>query len=298
MSTVWTALFRSTDRKAQSGGAQKGISEEELVANLKSVFESATYKPPTLPTVALEVHELSHKPDVEVGQIVKTLEKDPVLAAQVLKLSKAALYGASAAVTSLKQAVVRLGLNTLRNAVLEAAMGMRVFRAEGYSDRLEELRRHSVACAHLSKAICRASGLDEDRGFLCGLLHDMGIAAALIVLGDVPRGQSRLPLDDKAWRAILHIHQEAGGRIVQLWGLPHEIALVLRHHHPVAILGVPHPFASAVRIAESLASSIGMGFNEGEQTEESLFLAKQALKLDDEGMAKLKATAEKLKDSL
>jgi len=41
-----------------------------LVTKLRQVFSSPSYRPPLLPTVALEIHRLSFQPDVDADRLV------------------------------------------------------------------------------------------------------------------------------------------------------------------------------------------------------------------------------------
>jgi HD-like signal output (HDOD) protein len=147
---------------------------------LLRLFASPSYQPPKLPQVALEIMELSQRPEVSFDEVSAVLEKDPLLAAKVLSIAQSAVYAPRSPILSLRQATIRLGLKTLRDLVLEAAVSMRVFRAPGYGEAMERLSRHSTATAYLLRALCRRTGIDAEYAFLCGLLHDVGLAACLL----------------------------------------------------------------------------------------------------------------------
>ena len=59
---------------------------------------------------------------MQFGEVVEVLQKDPVLAARVLSIAQSAFYASRSPVMSLHQATIRLGLKTLRDLVLEAAL--------------------------------------------------------------------------------------------------------------------------------------------------------------------------------
>ncbi|GEJ55783.1 HDOD domain-containing protein [Anaeromyxobacter diazotrophicus] len=224
---------------------------------LLRLFASPTYQPPRLPQVALEIMELSQRPEVSFAQVGAVLEKDPLLAAKVLSIAQSAMYAPRSPILSLRQAGVRLGLKTLRDLVLEAAVSMRVFRAPGYGDAMERLSRHSTATAYLLRALCRRTGLDADYAFLCGLLHDVGLAACLLALSDEPRG-GVVPFD--ALGPALHdLHEEASGLVTRLWGLPAEVQQLAATHHQLAVGGRPDPLHAALIVAEALAADQGAG---------------------------------------
>ncbi|MDQ7086324.1 MAG: HDOD domain-containing protein [Acidobacteriota bacterium] len=97
--------------------------------------------------------------------------------------------------------------------------------------------------------------MGEEQAFLCGLLHDVGFAGILLVLGDAGRDRQAPDLT-AIWPAIDGAHAKAGARMVELWGLPAEYAMVVGAHHQVQIEGYPHPLAATVCLAEDLSRDL------------------------------------------
>lgn len=239
------------------------IDEEALKERLLEVFRKPGYEPPELPATAQQVLSLSQKPDVEVEEIVRVLENDEMLAARVLRVAGSSAYAGAMKIDSLYSAVMRLGLGTLRDLVLQVAMNLRVFRCEAYTAPMERLRLHSQATAHLARTVCKYTSAPAEFAFLCGLLHDVGFAGLLLALGDVPK--KKAPPDLAVlWPAIDAAHTEAGAAMAKLWDFPAELPFVLDAHHRVEIEGYPHPLAAAVCLADHLASQLGYGLVPGE----------------------------------
>lgn len=234
------------------------MDEAELTELLVRTFESPKYSPPRLPAVATELLALSRDPDVAFEKIESLLERDAVLAGEVLSLARSAFYAGSAKVTSLRDALTRVGLQRLREVVMQAAMSVRVFRSTAYKGCMERLREHSRVTAHLCRFVSRHAPMDEEQAFLCGLLHDVGIAGILLVLGDTERGK-RAPDLTPLWPAIHAAHGRAGASIVKLWGLPADVILAVAVHHQVRVKEYDHPLASCVCLAESLAFDLDLG---------------------------------------
>ncbi len=235
------------------------IGESELTDRLNRTFESPNYQPPRLPAVATELLSLAQNPDVEFSEIEKLLERDAMLAGEVLSLARSAFYSRSRPVDSMRAALVLLGLRKLQDVVMQAAMNLRVFRSPAYGPYMDRLRHHCRATAHLSRIVALHTPISEEQAFLCGLLHDVGVAGILLVLGDVERGQSPPDLE-MLWPAIDGAHAKAGARMVELWGLPPDIHLAVGAHHQVRIEGFEHPLAATVCVAESLAAELGLSF--------------------------------------
>ena len=94
--------------------------------------------------------------------------------------------------------------------------------------------------------------------FLCGLLHDIGVAAALIAIAESTTKSDR-PSIDGLWPAIQGIHEQAAGMLAQAWKLTPEIKLVIGHHHQVHLGGVVHPLLATLCVAETMATQLGYG---------------------------------------
>ena len=85
-------------------------SAEQLTAALRTALASPGYRPPVLPSVALDVLALAGQGDADLTEVVALLERDPVLAGRVLALAQSAQYTRRTPVVTIKQAAVRLGL--------------------------------------------------------------------------------------------------------------------------------------------------------------------------------------------
>lgn len=229
---------------------------DTLSERLQTLFASPQYRPPVLPGVALQIVELAQRPNVGFDEVVGVLEKDPLLAGRVLSVSSSAIHAGMAKVVSLKQAAVRIGLKTLRDLVLEAAMNLRVFRVPGYEEPMERLRRHSSVVAQLARVVCKRTVVDAEHAFICGLLHDVGFAAGVLALVEDRRAGPPIAFEYLA-PAVISVHEEAAAQVTRLWKLPEEIQWVVGAHHQVGPRA--HPLVPVLVIAEQLAYELDAG---------------------------------------
>jgi len=266
------------------------LDSDEVLVRLRRVFESPLYNPPRLPASAVKLLELCRKPDVQVGEIIPVLEDDQLLAAELVKLAQSAAFaGSGTGVNSLQEAIVRLGLKRTSDIFLQASLNMRVFRAKAYQKPMEALRKHSVAVAHIARQVSRDTALFDEHAFLCGLLHDAGVAAALIALGDTPRGVKPLPFEEIS-DAVGMAHSLAGGVLGRLWALPPEVVFVMEHHHHFVIDGHAHPTSAVIELSNHLAESVGCGFGQ-ESHPESVLKALSVLELKSADLPRLEDRA-------
>lgn len=271
----------------------------EVVWRLHALFKSPTYKPPRLPEVALKLLAMMRSSDVQLRRITAVLEEDQLLAAEILRLAQSAAYASAtgAAVRSLEEALVRLGQQRTADILLEASLNQRVFRVKAYQRQMDELRRHSTAVAHLARLVSRQTSLYDEHVFMCGLLHDVGVAGALIAFAEaVPRGQEPPAFDDVS-AAIWSAHQAAGATLARLWKLPPELLVVIEHHHDFMVHGHVHPTAAVVELANWMAERVGAAAAH-ESKDDSALAAARALGLTQETVDRLLAQAQELVDGL
>ncbi len=237
------------------------VEPQEVLRCLRDVFRSPSFNPPRLPAAAIQLLELSRKPEVTAEAITLLLEQDQLLAAEVLKLAQSPAHNPSGQpVRTLSDAVVRLGMRRTSDLFLQASMQMRVFRVKGYQPMMTQLTNHSVMVAHLARHISRLTSLFDEHAFLCGLLHDAGIVASLVALADSTKRGTSPPQFSQVWEPVQRAHMEAGRALSKVWGLPDEIALVMEHHHDFVIGGYAHPTAAVVALADAVANQVGRGF--------------------------------------
>lgn len=222
-----------------------------LRQQLVQTFEDPSYRPPPLPSVALEMVALSAREDVEVADVVRLLERDQMLAASVMQLIGSPIYAGRSKVRSLREAVARLGIRTVRDAVFETALKKSVFVVPAHGDIIERIGRHGIVTAYLTRVVCRHARVDEEHAFLCGLLHDIGFSAVLFALASPGKNLASPPLLE-VWADVDAIHETASKVVTKLWGLPSEIAAIVANHHHVHT-GSSARVAAVVNIADSLS---------------------------------------------
>lgn len=279
----------------------ESLIDKALRREVITTFGDPEYRPPPLPSIAIQLVSISRNEDVEIEQVVRLLEQDQVLAGIAMRLVSSSLYAGRSPVASLHQAVVRIGLKKLRSIVFEATLRSGMFDLPEYRDIAERVSRHGTTSAYVARLVCQTCNLDAENGFLCGLLHDVGFSALLL---SVTRGKGGAgPTLSALWHDIDGLHEQASGIVARLWGLPPEITDVVAHHH--------HPercpteaatrVAAAVCVAEDLTERFGASIvasNEREPwvadrtAEKTLTSARELLRLDEESFTKIVRRAE------
>ena len=83
---------------------------EEILKKIKQL--------PPLPESAMQIEAVYQNPDSSFNDMVKILEKDPLLTADILKAANSPLYGFSREINAISQAVGLFGMGTVRGFAL------------------------------------------------------------------------------------------------------------------------------------------------------------------------------------
>lgn len=179
------------------------------------------------------------KEDVSFVKLGDLVEKDPVLAGNLLHVVNSALYARRGSINSVRHALSLLGINKLRNVVL----GMSITRMWNQvrtppSWSMARFNMHSAACAILSDLLAQKLTVDYAEGaFVAGLLHDVG--RLLIALGQGDEYGRILHLYEAGGKTLLDCEMEVAGLThpelsadgLTFWNLPEPIQNAVRYHH-------------------------------------------------------------------
>jgi len=195
---------------------------------------------PTLPTIFTEFNKLMKTQYVSNKAIADLIMKDQAMVVKILKLSNSALYGKREEIKNLTSAITYLGLETLRNIVLQIAL-VRMFRFE--HQKIPDFNpatfwQHSIGTAYFSNLLENKLHLPHSEGFyIGGLLHDIG---KVLIYQFYPQKFEEivlLQIDDElsgieAEEEILGAnHAEIGGFLADKWKFDREIIEAIEYHH-------------------------------------------------------------------
>lgn len=162
-------------------GESAPVTESPLYTRIYQAYDRDEITLPSLPDVALRIREAIKDPAVGVKDVAKMVLADPALSARLIHVANSAAYRRDAPVTTVYQAVTRLGLEASQNIAIGLAV-KHLFRAESplLKQRMQALYEHSTQIASIAYVLARHSqGFNPERALLAGLLHDIGIIPIL-----------------------------------------------------------------------------------------------------------------------
>jgi HD-like signal output (HDOD) protein len=224
------------------------------------------------------------KENVSFAELADVIEKDTVVAGNVLRLVNSALYGFQGTVNSVRHAVAILGLVKLRNAVMSLSIS-RMWRSvrtpEGWSS--ASFNIHSVATGILSDLLAQRLPAPYPEGaFVAGLLHDIG---KLLIAISLPREYAMIrvlfeageqSIEECEREIIGTTHAVLSGAALGKWNLPSPIQRAVTFHHAPdeanhGQLDLSHVVHAADQLAIDLGHAVlSVGSEQGKTSEKTL----------------------------
>jgi putative nucleotidyltransferase with HDIG domain len=193
---------------------------------------------PTLPAIVMEVNAMLQDYDTSIKQLALTIEKDQALVPKILRLVNSAFFGFSTRIGSISRALVVLGFNTVRNAVVSVSIIEALSKGTIQNFDITRFWAHSIAVAVVSRYLAEKNrqGSPEDY-FTAGLVHDIGKIVLAQYFQDLFKvvwasaRENNLSFYQAEKKEISITHARIGGYLAGKWNLPHGMIDAIRHHH-------------------------------------------------------------------
>ena len=194
--------------------------------------------------------------EASTASLALLFEKDPAITQALLVRANSTYYNpVGKRVLSLSNALTRLGHGGVRCVLLEQSLQGLVCRPGGALDGMvQQVWSHMVRTAPLARAIAPDFGVDREKAFALGLLHDVGKLVMFDRLTAMRARQHRDVNVDHLTivRALRLLHEPLGGIAVQRWGLGDEAARAVGEHHREPIPAQRDPLSEVLYVAERL----------------------------------------------
>jgi len=222
---------------------------------------------PTMPEAALAVVRMSNDLNANASVIADKISYDQSLTARVLRLSNSAYYGLPRQITSLQDAVVMLGMKTVRHLALVASTyPWLVQPRKGYGLGPQAMWEHSIAVSIGTQMIAeRNRKINSEEAFTAGLLHDLGKVVLSLWMEDkvarlVERSETeQVPFNQLEREEFGFDHCDAGAYLAERWNLPAGMTNAIRYHHTPDACDPQDLLVDAVHMADVLAMGMGYG---------------------------------------
>jgi putative nucleotidyltransferase with HDIG domain len=194
---------------------------------------------PPLPAVAARVMSMADDDRSSALDMAQVLSSDQALTAKLIRISNSAYYGFARKVSSVREAVVVLGMKQVRQVAVGASL-MNTFNGRREDDDVFDIDLfwgHCVAVGIAAEAVAKKtrSARPED-AFTAGILHDIG---RLVLRMTMPRefkeavivARQGIPLHEAELEITGYAHDEIGQALGDKWKFPGHLVDAVAHHH-------------------------------------------------------------------
>jgi len=217
---------------------------------------------PSLPSLYGDLMTELNSPDPSIKRIGQIISMDIGMSARILQVVNSPFFGVCRRVTTPTDAVIMLGLDTVKALVLATSAFSTFDRHLPRGLSLATVRDHSVAVASLARKIIQTQ-TDEarasDESLIAGLLHDIG----KLVLGTRQAQLYRevlslirmggLPTPEAEREVFGTTHAQVGAYLLGLWGFSDTVVeAVALHHCPTESVAKEFGLLTAVHVANAL----------------------------------------------
>ena len=225
----------------------------------------------TVPIVLNKTIQALSNPEADLQEIADLVMKDPILTAKILRLVNSPFIGLPREITSLKQAIVFLGLKRIRDIVLTTAT-MENFPLSSSTISINKFWAHALGCAKGASLLnVEKKFPDSDTFFIAGLLHDIGEVAfaqffpnefsfvyeeAKIIGGSLYKVEKDL---------IGITHCDIGAKLAESWNFPPYVIDAIQYHHSPELAEENEFLVAVINLADVFARLLGLNYGINEQ---------------------------------
>ena len=235
--------------------------QNALLTILVEKIKNDTLVLPTLPAVALKVRKAADDPDINLQDMGEVIGQDPSLSARMIKISNSAYMGRAVKVTSISQAVTRIGLRQIKNIATALAMEqLFVSKNELVGEYMKkewsntvEVVANAMAALQMYIARTKKRELSIDTMTLMSLIHSIGV---LPILTEAERHTEVFASPSFLDDAIDKLAPKVGGSIMRSWEFGEEFVVVAERWHDLAYIPEKLSYIDFVRVGAALAGQI------------------------------------------
>ena len=222
----------------------------------------------SLPDVCVKINQMADDPNTSTNDIKKVIETDAALSAKLLQIANSAYFGHAMRIDDLNRAIMLIGTQGLRDLVWAMSSISTFSKLNANNVDMRKFWEHSLYTGLVAKILSKKCHvINQDRLFLCGLLHDIGHLALYQVMPEemevsflrAKENEERLIVAEKNVLGFTHPAVSYG--LLKMWKLPDSICQSVAYHHQPGKCDAYRLDASIVHLADNIAKMAGKGSN-------------------------------------
>ncbi len=229
------------------------IAENEIIHKI-----SSGYNLPPLSSVALKLMQTASDEKASLYDMSTLIKQDPALAVRLLKLANSPFFRIPSKVSTIEDAVMRIGCNHVR--LLALSISIRDTFSFGRHEQMdyEQFWKVSLYQALLARVIAQnLHTCNPDEAFVAGLISEIGILILFdLLIKDKDFTLNLYPLEDLLMREEQRFginHKKVGEAALRFWGLP-EVIVECQRFYPGSGLEKLSPLGAVCEIARQCSA--------------------------------------------
>lgn len=252
-------------------------------------LEQGEVELPVFDQVAQEVYTAAQSDSATAEEICALIQQDPVLMSEVLRMANSSFFSGLVDITTVNDAVVRLGLKQLCTLVLSISQKRMYSASEGqFKDRLNTLWQHVSTTSLSARWLASATGYRKlaDEVHVGALLHDVGKLSLLRIIEELAETSDIPQLDDLIDPTLDQFHCEHGAKLLEIWGVPQVYRDIVLQQQD-AEFDQSNISLAIVRLADRACAKEGISDRPEPDLNLEVLAETSCLGIDDIGLAEL-----------
>jgi putative nucleotidyltransferase with HDIG domain len=244
---------------------------------------------PTLPAVVMEILNCIDQENIDTHELANKVSHDIALTAKTLRYANSAYYSTMVKVTTIQQAISLLGLTTVRQLIVSAALTgcFPENNCPGFNHK--HFWRHSNMVGIVARILARRLSVNQDVAFTAGLLHDLGTLVlvsyhseqyAQVIVWQTDHQATQF----QAERQVLGIdHAAVGEELARQWNFSDQMIHAIAGHHQPDKPGLGY-LATIIHAANGITHALCLSDTEDQTAAEISAQTWESLGLDQESL--------------
>ena len=240
------------------------LAEKSLVDIIHERVSSEALQLPVFHHVALKLMNVLAKEDYSIAQVAQMIIEDQALSSHVLRMANSAFFGGLSKVTTIRDAIVRLGARQVTNIVTVVTQSQQYCtKDKTMAAYMQTLWKHALGCALGTKWFAEKTATKNSprRGSWPGSCMTSG-NCFYSKSWKMCRPQSHeLALSKPVILEVLqHMHVEQGAMLMQHWNIPELYGEIVRQHHDETY-DTSNTLLLMVRLVDMACRKVGIGLH-------------------------------------
>lgn len=200
---------------------------QEMLAAFREDLQSHKFVLTSLPEIAVSVRKALDEEKATFDSIAKVVNRDPAIAAKLVKSANSPIFYGSQKCDSVKTAIARLGLLSTRQLVFGFTM-RDLFKSEHplLKRYMADAWEHAINVAAISAVLARHTKLfPPEEAMLAGLVSNIGVVSVLTYAANYPQ---LLESEQHLQHWLDTIKGEVGALVLEEWDFPDELVEAAR----------------------------------------------------------------------